>query len=276
MARSGGDRGQVSSLTATGAGGARATSAASIQGGYLYLEGRRDDMIISGGINIMPARVEEVLLADGGVAECAVVGVPSAEWARRCRPSSSAAIRRSTPRRWKATSAPATCRPISARASIRSWTELPRTSTNKVLRRVLRETALDAAAPEQSHIEVIERETMSETEKLLLIERQCPVAIVTINRPDKRNALNEKLWGELKTTFESFEPDVRCVVLAGAGKHFCAGLDLAEHRHRQPFVPTKMLAGSLKSRPQEPHRLDELLCQRGVVQARMNFPMVLV
>ncbi len=76
---------------------------------------------------------------------------------------------------------------------------------------------------------------MSETEKLLLIERQGPIAIVTINRPDKRNALNEKLWGELKTTFESFEPDVRCVVLAGAGKHFCAGLDLAEHRHRQPF-----------------------------------------
>ena len=29
-------------------------------GGYLYLEGRRDDMIISGGINIMPARVPAV------------------------------------------------------------------------------------------------------------------------------------------------------------------------------------------------------------------------
>lgn len=48
--------------------------------GYLYLEGRRDDMIISGGINIMPARVEEVLLTHPGVAECAVVGVPHADW----------------------------------------------------------------------------------------------------------------------------------------------------------------------------------------------------
>jgi (methylthio)acryloyl-CoA hydratase len=76
---------------------------------------------------------------------------------------------------------------------------------------------------------------MSDTEKLLLVERQGPVAVVTLNRADKRNALSEKLWGELKTTFETFEPDVRCVVLAGAGNHFCAGLDLSEHRHREAF-----------------------------------------
>jgi (methylthio)acryloyl-CoA hydratase len=76
---------------------------------------------------------------------------------------------------------------------------------------------------------------MSETEKVLVVERQGPIAVVTLNRPDKRNALSEKLWGELKTTFETFEPDVRCVVLAGAGTHFCAGLDLSEHRHREAF-----------------------------------------
>ena len=76
---------------------------------------------------------------------------------------------------------------------------------------------------------------MSDTEKPLVVERQGPIAVVTLNRPDKRNAFSEKLWGELKTTFETFEPDVRCVVLAGAGKHFCAGLDLSEHRHREAF-----------------------------------------
>jgi enoyl-CoA hydratase/carnithine racemase len=58
---------------------------------------------------------------------------------------------------------------------------------------------------------------MSETEKILLVERQGPIAIVTLNRPAKRNALSEKLWSELKTTFENFEPDVRCVVGGGAG-----------------------------------------------------------
>ena len=53
--------------------------------GYLYLEGRVDDMIISGGINIMPARGEDVLLAHPDVAEVAVVGIPDAEWGQRVK-----------------------------------------------------------------------------------------------------------------------------------------------------------------------------------------------
>ena len=76
---------------------------------------------------------------------------------------------------------------------------------------------------------------MSKTEPNLLIERRGAIAIVTLNRPDKRNALSEALWHDLKNTFEGFGPDVRCVVLTGAGKHFCAGLDLSEHRHREAF-----------------------------------------
>ena len=53
--------------------------------GYLYLEGRVDDMIISGGINIMPARVEEVLLAHPDVAEAAVIGLPDPEWGQKVK-----------------------------------------------------------------------------------------------------------------------------------------------------------------------------------------------
>jgi len=81
---------------------------------------------------------------------------------------------------------------------------------------------------------------MSETAPPLLIERQGAIAIVTINRPAKRNALNEKMWRMLKEMFETFEPDVRAVVLNGAGQHFCAGLDLTEHRHREPFESIAM------------------------------------
>jgi acyl-CoA synthetase (AMP-forming)/AMP-acid ligase II len=48
--------------------------------GYLYLAGRLDDMIISGGENIYPEEVEDVLVSHPAVSEAAVVGVPSAEW----------------------------------------------------------------------------------------------------------------------------------------------------------------------------------------------------
>jgi acyl-CoA synthetase (AMP-forming)/AMP-acid ligase II len=48
--------------------------------GFLYLVGRKKDMIISGGLNIYPADLECVLLQHAGVGEAAVIGVPSAEW----------------------------------------------------------------------------------------------------------------------------------------------------------------------------------------------------
>ena len=48
--------------------------------GFLTLKDRSKDLIISGGSNIYPREVEEVLLTAPGVAEVAVVGAPDAEW----------------------------------------------------------------------------------------------------------------------------------------------------------------------------------------------------
>ena len=48
--------------------------------GFLTLKDRSKDMIISGGSNIYPREVEEVLLAHPGVREASVIGVPDAEW----------------------------------------------------------------------------------------------------------------------------------------------------------------------------------------------------
>lgn len=111
-------------------------------GGYLYLEGRRDDMIISGGINIMPARVEDVLLAHPGVAECAVVGVPNPQWGEEVQ---AFIVGRDPKLDAAAMELHVRASELSAYQRPRVYhfvPELPRTSTNKVLRRSLRETAL--------------------------------------------------------------------------------------------------------------------------------------
>jgi enoyl-CoA hydratase len=55
------------------------------------------------------------------------------------------------------------------------------------------------------------------------------VVTVCLNRPDKANSMSATMWGEIQTCFEWLdeEPSVRAIILAGNGKHFCAGLDLA-------------------------------------------------
>lgn len=57
---------------------------------------------------------------------------------------------------------------------------------------------------------------------------------VTLNRPEKLNALSIPLFGELKTVFEDARGDrsVRCVVITGAGRGFCAGADFSSSEPR--------------------------------------------
>jgi acyl-CoA synthetase (AMP-forming)/AMP-acid ligase II len=49
-------------------------------GGYLFLEGRIDDVIVRGGENLSPGEIEDVLLEHPAVADAAVVGIPDEEW----------------------------------------------------------------------------------------------------------------------------------------------------------------------------------------------------
>jgi acyl-CoA synthetase (AMP-forming)/AMP-acid ligase II len=51
--------------------------------GYLFLDGRRDDLVITGGVNVYPAEVEAVLTDVPGVAEVAVFGLPDDRWGQR-------------------------------------------------------------------------------------------------------------------------------------------------------------------------------------------------
>ena len=65
---------------------------------------------------------------------------------------------------------------------------------------------------------------------ILQLEDVGAVRILTLNRPEKRNALDTSLTSALLESLRSADADedVRCVVLTGAGKGFCAGADLGE------------------------------------------------
>jgi enoyl-CoA hydratase/carnithine racemase len=69
---------------------------------------------------------------------------------------------------------------------------------------------------------------------LLLTAIDGPVATLTMNRPDKRNAMSDGLLAALDGFFSAPPPEVKVAVLTGSGGHFCAGLDLAEHVARSP------------------------------------------
>lgn len=71
---------------------------------------------------------------------------------------------------------------------------------------------------------------MSETEAPLLVTREGPVVRAVLNRPARRNALNEALGSAIDDLLAALKEDrtARVLVISGAGGHFCAGLDLTE------------------------------------------------
>ncbi len=68
------------------------------------------------------------------------------------------------------------------------------------------------------------------SEAVLLVERDDAIATITLNRPEQMNALNAELRIAIGDTFAALrdDPAVRAIVLTGAGRAFCAGMDLKE------------------------------------------------
>ena len=66
----------------------------------------------------------------------------------------------------------------------------------------------------------------------VLVEREEPIAVVRLNRPEQLNALSNQLMGELVGALENLEADdaIRCIVLAGDERAFAAGADISELR----------------------------------------------
>src|SRR3990172_3078688 len=89
----------------------------------------------------------------------------------------------------------------------------------------------------------------------LIVEKRGLVAIVTLNRPEVRNAFDDVLISNLTGLFLELEKDetVRAVVLAGAGSAFCAGADLnwmkrmAGYGYEQNLADASALAGMLRT-----------------------------
>lgn len=71
--------------------------------------------------------------------------------------------------------------------------------------------------------------------KYLTSDMKDNVAIIGLNRPEKRNAISDAFIEELNDAISRAEAEAKAGVIHGVGPHFCAGLDLAEHVRKTPF-----------------------------------------
>lgn len=70
------------------------------------------------------------------------------------------------------------------------------------------------------------------TSDLIDFEMRGRIAVLTLNRPEKRNAVSEALIEDINRFFNTPPKEALAVVLRANGDHFCAGLDLSQHRER--------------------------------------------
>ncbi|MFM7535957.1 MAG: class I adenylate-forming enzyme family protein [Acidimicrobiales bacterium] len=106
--------------------------------GYLFIDGRLDDVIVRGGENMSPGEIEEVLLAHPAVDQAAVVGVPDTEWGEKVaaaivlKPGTAASVEEL--QQWVKDRLRSSRMP----ELVEFREELPFNETGKLLRRVLR------------------------------------------------------------------------------------------------------------------------------------------
>ncbi|HEV7341712.1 MAG TPA: AMP-binding protein [Sphingopyxis sp.] len=114
------------------------------EGGYLFVEGRLDDVIVRGGENISPGEIEDLLRSFDDIADCAVLGIPCERWGEkvvavivsRSGAPDTAAMATAIRERLRSTKTP------------EAWfvrDELPYNETGKLLRRILKAELAEAA-----------------------------------------------------------------------------------------------------------------------------------
>lgn len=105
--------------------------------GFFYIVDRKNDLLISGGYNVYPREVEDVLLAFPGVVEAAVVGIPDERWGERV--VAVVAGKPGLDREQLMAFARERLADYKRPKAIEIWPELPKSAANKILRRAIRD-----------------------------------------------------------------------------------------------------------------------------------------
>jgi len=112
--------------------------------GYLFVEGRIDDVIVRGGENLSPGEIEDVLLDHDAVADVAVVGIPSEQWGEAV--AAAVVLRRDVEADELRALVKERLRSSRVPEKIEFWAELPYNETGKLLRRKVREALGEATS----------------------------------------------------------------------------------------------------------------------------------
>jgi acyl-CoA synthetase (AMP-forming)/AMP-acid ligase II len=107
--------------------------------GYFYIVDRKKDMIISGGFNIYPSEIEQILWRHPSILDCAVVGVPDEKWGESVKAVVELKPGLSATEAELKDYCRASLGGMKAPKSIEFWASLPRSSVGKVLKREIRE-----------------------------------------------------------------------------------------------------------------------------------------
>lgn len=118
--------------------------------GFLYLLDRKHDMLISGGFNVYPREVEEVLLDHPAVLEAAVIGLPDDKWGERVHAVVS--LREEIDVSVLETFAKERIAGYKRPRSLEVWDTLPKSGAGKILRRQVRDTVRSNATREASQM----------------------------------------------------------------------------------------------------------------------------
>jgi acyl-CoA synthetase (AMP-forming)/AMP-acid ligase II len=107
--------------------------------GFVYIVDRKREMIVTGGFNVYPAEIEQVILTHPAIQDCAVVGVPDDKWGEAVK----AIVQLKPGAQVQEAEVIALCKGrlggVMAPKSVEIWPELPRSAVGKVMRRAVRE-----------------------------------------------------------------------------------------------------------------------------------------